>query len=230
MTESPPQRRWQKMSTSLKTLVITVMALALIIPLMFTFLQANQPAPEQSTAPASSGNAVAENSHVLDDVGADAPTLVEFLDFECPACGSLYPYVEEIREHYDGEINYVVRHFPLSGHANALNASIAVEAAGQQGKFEDMLHKMFETQSEWGGGQASQADRFREFAAELDLDLDAYDAAVADPATEARVMQDYDEGVELGVNGTPTFFLDGEQITLTDPNDLPNAIDEALGK
>ena len=231
MTEPVPQRRWNRMSTSLKTLVITIMALALVIPLMFTFLQANQPVPEQgATPPAGAVEAVAPNSHYLDDVGPDAPTVVEFLDFECPACGSLYPYVEEIREYYDGDINYVVRHFPLSSHANALNASIAVEAAGQQGKLEEMFHRVFETQREWGGGQASEVDRFRGFAEDLGLDLDAYDAAVADPATEARVMQDYDAGVELGVTGTPTFFLDGEQLTLTDPNDLPNAIDEALGK
>lgn len=226
MTVPAPQSRWSRMSLSLKTLVITVMVLLLAVPVTFTVLRGMQ--PDQAAGGGSGAVATAADSWYLDEVGDTAPTLVEFLDFECPACGSLYPYVEEVREHYRGQINYVVRYFPLGGHTNAVSSAIAVEAAGQQGKFEEMVQRMFETQQEWGGSSESQAELFRSYAIALGLDIAAYDAAVADPETEARVQRDYDAGIALGVTGTPTFFLDGKELTLSTANDLPDAIDEAL--
>lgn len=170
------------------------------------------------------------SSHVLDDAGPDAPTLVEFMDFECEACGAFYPIVEQIREQYAGQINYVIRYFPIESHANAMNAALAVEAAAQQGQIEDMYHRMFETQTQWGEQQASQADLFRTFAEDLDLDLAAYDEAVADPATLERVQQDLDDGQALGVQGTPTFFLDGQHLELSSVSDLTDALDDALNQ
>ncbi|MBL3698745.1 hypothetical protein D3228_03630 [Leucobacter luti] len=172
--------------------------------------------------------AVAENSHVLDDAGENAPTLVEFLDFECEACGALYPVIEDIRAQYDGKINVVVRYFPLSGHLNSMNAAVAVEAAAQQGKFEEMSAMMFETQLEWGEKQESEAARFRGYADALGLDLAAFDAAVADPATQARVEEDLAAGQALGVQGTPTFFLDGALLQPTQISDITDALDRAL--
>lgn len=168
------------------------------------------------------------DSHVLDEAGPDAPTLVEFMDFECEACGAFYPVVEQIREQYAGRINYVIRYFPIASHANAMNAALAVEAAAQQGQVEDMYHRMFETQAEWGEQQTSQADLFRSFAEDLGLDLAAYDDAIADPSTQERVQQDLDDGQALGVQGTPTFFLDGERLELSSVQDLTDALDRAL--
>ncbi|WP_339328948.1 DsbA family protein [Sediminivirga luteola] len=138
--------------------------------------------------------------------------------------------MEEIREQYDGRINYVVRYFPHQGHFNSMNAAVAVEAAAQQGQFEGMYRMMFETQAEWGEGQTSEAARFRGYAETLGLDMAAYDAAVADPATQERVEEDFNAGRALEVSGTPTFFLDGEQLELTAPEDLPNALDAALAQ
>lgn len=168
------------------------------------------------------------DSHVLDEAGPDAPTLVEFMDFECEACGAFYPVVEQIREQYAGQINYVIRYFPIASHANAMNAALAVEAAAQQGQVEDMYHRMFETQAEWGEQQTSQAELFRSFAEDLGLDLAAYDDAIADPSTQERVQQDLDDGQALGVQGTPTFFLDGERLELSSVQDLTDALDRAL--
>jgi predicted DsbA family dithiol-disulfide isomerase len=99
----------------------------------------------------------------------------------------------------------VARYFPLPGHANALNAAVAAEAAAQQGAFEAMYQEMYETQTQWGEQQDSKATLFRSFAQELGLDMAAYDAAVADPATLERVLSDRDDGLALGVEGTPTF-------------------------
>lgn len=172
---------------------------------------------------------VQENSHVLDDAGEGAPVLVEFLDFECEACGAVYPVIEEIRQQYDGEITFVARYFNTN-HANSMNAAVAVEAASQQGKFEEMYQKLFETQSEWGEQQTSQADKIRGYAEEVGLDMEAFDQAVADPATQARVEEDHEAGMELGVRGTPTFFLNGELFQPQSVTDITNALDQAIAE
>jgi protein-disulfide isomerase len=171
---------------------------------------------------------VREDSHVLDDAGEGAPVLVEFLDFECEACLAAYPLVEQVRQEYAGELTFVVRYFPIDGHANSMNAAVAVEAAAQQGTFEDMYERMYQTQAEWGEQQESQAPLFRQFAQDLGLDMEAYDAAVADPATRQRVEQDRQDGMALGVQGTPTFFLDGELMQLSSAEDFRAQIHAAV--
>jgi protein-disulfide isomerase len=210
--------------------------LALVAAFVFVYVNGNS-ADTATTGGAGDGSAtqarastVASDSHYIDEVGPDAVTVVEFLDFECEACAYFHPFVEELRAVYDGEINYVVRYFPLPVHANAIDASLAAEAAAQQGKFEGMYQRLFETQSEWGNGAAPapQTDFFRELAVELGLDMDAYDAAVADPATLERVKADFDAGVELGVASTPTFFVNDEPVDIQQLEDLPAAIDAAL--
>lgn len=229
MPQSSSPSWWGRLSTSMKAMIITVSAIVAIGAIAITAAMMNRPDP----APVGADGVpetVAADSHYLDEVGDDAPTVVEFLDFECEACGALYPYFEEIRKEYDGQINYVVRYYPLPGHFNSMNAAVAVEAAAQQGEFEAMYHQMFETQSEWGEGQTSEAERFRGYAEQLGLDMEAYDAAVADPATQARVEADREAGERLGVAGTPTVFVDGVHVELAGPQDLPEAIDSALGK
>lgn len=231
MTKLASQSRWARLSTSMKSLIVTVPVLLIVTGLAISMAIAGSPA--SIPAPQSSAGVpetAAANSHVLDEVEKEAPTLVEFLDFECEACGALYPYIEEVREYYDGKINYVVRYFPLGGHFNSMNAAVAAEAAAQQGQFEEMFHQLLQSQDEWGEKQTSEAERFRGYAEKLGLDMAAFDAAVANPNTKARVQQDLDAGTALGVTSTPAFFLNGKQLTLTSPDDLPNAIDEALAK
>lgn len=167
-------------------------------------------------------------SHRLDVATEGEVTLVEFLDFECEACRAAYPVVEDIRERFDGRITYAIRYFPLPSHFNAENAAFAVEAAAQQGRLEDMYTTMFDTQPQWGNRQVSQAPLFRQFAVDLGLDMAAYDTAVASPETFLRVMADRNDGVALGVQGTPTFFLDGEQITVNSADSLAAAVEEAV--
>jgi len=171
---------------------------------------------------------VRENSHRLTDGGPGAPVLVEFLDLECEACAEVYPTVEELRAEYDGRLTVVARYFPLPGHPNSETAAVAVEAAAGQGAFEAMYRRMYETQEGWSHQEASQVDVFRGYADDLGLDLAAYDAAVADPATLQRVGQDLTDGQALGVRGTPTFFLDGQRIEPTSPDHFRELVDEAL--
>jgi protein-disulfide isomerase len=218
------------MKTPVKaTLVTTAVVVVLVVAaLIYVLVNQSQAAPPSSGDGSSSAQLVRENSHVLDDGGEGAVTVVEFLDFECEACGSFYPIVEDLREQFAGEITYVVRYFPLPGHFNSKNAAIAAEAAAQQDRFEDMYHRLFETQAEWGEAQESRADLFRDFAEELGLDMAAYDAAVADPSTTERVDQDFEEGRALGVSSTPTFFVDGKLAELQEWDDLENLIQAAV--
>ena len=218
------------MKTPVKaTLISVAVVVVLVLVAIIYALVSQSPAPPPEEGSSTGGSSVVrESSHVLDDGGPDAVTVVEFLDFECEACGAFYPIVEDLRETYAGQITYVVRYFPLPGHFNSKNAAIAAEAAAQQDRFEDMYHRLFETQAEWGEAQESRADLFRGFAEELGLDMAAYDAAVADPATTERVELDFNEGRALGVDSTPTFFLDGEKLDLQTLNDLEDAIAAAV--
>lgn len=111
-----------------------------------------------------------------------------------------------------------------------MNAALAAEAAAEQGKFEEMYQRLFETQTQWGELQTSRADLFRTFAEDLGLDMDAYDTAVAATAARERVEVDFNDGKYLGISGTSTFFLDGEKLELTQLSDLTDALDEATGR
>jgi protein-disulfide isomerase len=214
--------------TPLKVTLVTaaVVAVLVVAALIYVLIDRSQtPAAGEGSSPP---QVLRESSHVLDDGGEGAVTVVEFLDFECEACGAFYPIVEDLRQQFAGEITYVVRYFPLPGHFNSKNAALAAEAAAQQDRFEDMYHRLFETQAEWGEAQESRADLFRGFAEELGLDMAAYDAAVADPSTAERVESDFQEGRALGVSSTPTFFVDGEIAELQEWDDLENAIQAAV--
>lgn len=177
---------------------------------------------------ASGGSVVREDSHVLSQAPAEEAVLVEFLDFECESCRAFYPTVEELRAEFADELTVVLRYFPIPSHANAQNAALAVEAASRQGQLEAMYKMMYATQGEWGEAQESKAEVFRGFASDLGLDLTQYDQDVADPTTLERVTQDFDDGIALGVSGTPTFFLDGEKVTANSPDELRAAVEAAL--
>lgn len=187
-----------------------------------------QPLTDDPTVEPTAAEVVRDDTRYLDEVGDDAVTVVEFLDFECESCAAMYPYVEQVREKYDGRINVAIRYFPIPAHRNSENAAVAVEAAAQQGRLEAMYSRLYETQAEWGEKQESEAALFRTFAADLGLDMAAFDAAVADPATLKRVVADRAEGTALGVTGTPTFFVDGRMLQLTAVDDLENAVESAV--
>ena len=157
-------------------------------------------------------------------------TLVEFLDFECGACGALYPVIEQLREEYEGRVTFAIRYFPLASHFNAQNAALAVEAAARQGALEPMYRMMYENQLDWGEARESREQTFLGFARRLGLDMDRFRRDVADPRTAARVGLDQEDGITLGVEGTPTLFLNGELLPLESGEQLKADIDAALAE
>ncbi|MGX1115753.1 protein-disulfide isomerase [Streptomyces ambofaciens] len=162
--------------------------------------------------PAAQAMPVRDNSHRLTQPAKSELTVVEFLDFECEACGAAYPMVEKLREEYGDRVTFIARYFPMPGHRNGELAARTAEAAAQQGKFEQMYTKLFTTQKQWGESQEWKQDVFRGYAKELGLDMARFDAALADPEVAGRVETDQRDGLGLGVRGTPTFFVDGQMI------------------
>lgn len=179
---------------------------------------------------ADSASVATEDRRILGEEGSSGVVFTEFLDFECEACGAAYPFVEQLRERHDGEVTFEVRYFPLPSHANARNAAAAVESAYRQGEMEAMYQRMYETQASWGESQDSKASLFRGFAEDIGLDMEQYDRDVASDEVADRVQQDVDAGTELGVQGTPTFFIDGELFEPTSLEDFNTALDDAVAE
>ena len=216
------------MKTYAKPLLVTAAVVVVMVLVAVIWIAVTRSA---TTEVAGEAQTVREDSHVLDDGGEGAVTVVEFLDFECEACGAAYPYVEELRAQYAGQITYVVRYFPLRGHFNSTNAAVAAEAAARQDKFEEMYHALFQSQADWGEAGESRADLFRSFAEDIGLDMSRYDRDVADPETTARVQSDFVEGQALGVGSTPTFFVNDRQLVeLQSWSDVTDAIDAELDR
>ncbi|UJA22034.1 thioredoxin domain-containing protein [Thermoleophilia bacterium SCSIO 60948] len=178
--------------------------------------------------PTADATVVRDSSHRLSPAPDSDVTVVEFLDFECEACGALYPVMEQLREEYDGEVEFVIRYFPLPSHFNSTNAALAVEAASKQGKLEEMYKLMFETQESWGEQQSSAEPLFRQFATELELDMEQFDADVASGETLERVELDKQDGEDLGIQGTPALYLNGEELQPGSFEQMSAEIDKAL--
>ncbi len=142
----------------------------------------------------------------------NAITVIEYLDFECQACGAYHPVIKKMEAEFGEQVTFVARHFPLGGHRNAMPAALAVEAAGRQGKFWEMHDLLFERQSEWGGKTSATPEVFVALADELGLDMTQFEQDVASEEVRARVEKDVTEGRALGVQGTPSFFLNGTRL------------------
>ena len=135
----------------------------------------------------------------------DAPvTLVEYGDFECPSCGAAYPNVESVRKKMGARLRFVFRHFPLTQmHPHAMHAAEVAEAAGTQGKFWQMHGMLFEHQD-----ALEDADLVR-YAKALHLDDKRFASELASDAYVKAIRQSIGSGIRSGVNGTPTFFING---------------------
>lgn len=191
--------------------------------------KAPEAAAEPSTPPTGATTVVRASDHRrLGRAGKSGVTFTEFLDFECESCRAAYPVVEQLRKQYAGKVTFALRYFPIEAHRNAMNAAMAVEAAHQQGELEAMYSKMYETQESWGEQQQSQATLFRGFAKELGLDLKQYDADIARDATHVRIGEDIEAGRALGVEGTPTFFINEQRIQPKSVEELQQALDAAI--
>ena len=146
---------------------------------------------------------VDERDHVLGPATAPV-TLVEYGDYECPYCGAAHATVEQVRHVMGNDLRFVYRHFPLTQiHPHAYQAAEAAEAAGAQGRFWEMHDLLFQSQDRLGLRDLIG------YAGALDLDLERFVTDLRGQAHAGRLREDFLSGVRSGVNGTPTFFVNG---------------------
>lgn len=155
-----------------------------------------------------------------------AVTLVEFLDPECESCRAFHPAVKRILNEYEGRVRLVVRYMPF--HGNSVLAASATEAAGDQGKYWEMQDLLFERQSEWGHHSEPQRDLMVKYAQELGLDVEKFKASLSNLLVLQKLERDKQDGMALGVNGTPTFFVNGRKLESLSYNELKAQIDSHL--
>jgi len=133
-----------------------------------------------------------------------AVTLVEYGDYECPYCGAAYPIVKDVQAEMGERLRFVFRNFPITtSHPHAEHAAEAAEAAGSLGKFWEMHDLLYENQKRLGDQD------LRAYAEKLGLDVEKFDKELAEHIHAPRVREDFMSGVRSGVNGTPSFYIDG---------------------
>jgi protein-disulfide isomerase len=168
-----------------------------------------------------------QNISVDDDPSrgaANAPvTIVEFTDFQCPACAAMHPVLEDVLKSYGNKVRLVVRDFPLNQHENARKAAEAANAANAQGKFFEYVSVLFKNQ------KALDVPSLKKYASEVGLDRVRFDAALERGMYAAEVKKDVSDGELYGVGSTPTIFVNGVQLRVLSAEGLRAAIDRAAG-
>lgn len=173
---------------------------------------------------------VSDSDHSKGSANAKV-TLVEYSDFQCPACGQMYPTIKQLAETFKDDLKMVYRHYPLKQtHQNAELAARASEVAALQGKFWEMHDMIFNTQQQWST-EGEPETFFVNLATSLGLDIEKFKADMKSDAVRDRVNVDAASGLASGIQGTPTFFVNGERI----PNpgtiaEFENVIKAALNK
>lgn len=166
-----------------------------------------------------------QNISVDDDPtrgSANAPvTIVEFTDFQCPACAAMHPVLDEVLKSYGDKVRFVVRDFPLNQHENARKAAEAADAANEQGKFFEYIAILFKNQ------KALDIASLKKYASDLGLNRAKFDAALDRGVYAAEVNHDVQDGEMYGVGSTPTIFINGVQLRTLSADGLREAIDRA---
>lgn len=132
-------------------------------------------------------------------------TIVEWSDFQCPFCAQGKDLIHQILDKYPKDVKFVFKNYPLPFHPNAMPAAKAAIAAGKQGKFFEMHDKLFENQRELS------PEKYEAWAKELGLNVDQFKKDMDAPETAAQVTAEMKEGGDVGVRGTPSFFINGKQ-------------------
>jgi protein-disulfide isomerase len=158
-------------------------------------------------------------------------TIVAFEDFQCPACASVQAQLEQIKEEYPDDVRFIFRHFPLRTiHPNAQTASEASEAAGEQDKFYEYHDYLFSTQAEWSSLTGDDfIEKLVEYAEAIEVeDLTKFESELRNGTYTNKVNRDYSDGVNLGIDSTPTIFINGEEVSSLSYQGIKKKIDSVL--
>ncbi len=149
-------------------------------------------------------------------------TIVEFTDFECPSCGGLQPILEELMKEYGDRVKLVVRDFPLNQHKHAMKAAEAAEAAREQGRYWEYMALLFQNQ------KALEVENLKEYASQLGLDRAKFDEALDSGRFREKIQRDIQDGTRLGINSTPSVFINGRLVREKTIESLKAALEAAL--
>ena len=158
-------------------------------------------------------------------------TLIEYGDFECPACSQYAVIVERLVAESSTTLQVVFRHFPLPQHVNALVAAQASQAAAAQGKFWDMYRLIYANQDSWASlSDADARKTFAGYALQIGLDMKKYNIDIDSAAGKALIQSELSEGQTLGIDSTPTFFVNGKVIDNPQGYEAFKAVIEAAAR
>lgn len=179
----------------------------------------------RNTASAAPG---ADPPHVRGDVNAPV-TLEEFGDFQCPPCASLHPELKKIEAEYGSRLRVIFRHLPLEMHKHAKEAAVAAEAAALQNRFWEMHDLLYEKQGEWDES-CDIRQQFIRYAGELGLDVERFTKDLDAQVVKDRVRLDQQRAESIDIQGTPTLFINGQQIPSSSmtPDGIRQTINAAL--
>jgi protein-disulfide isomerase len=168
-----------------------------------------QPAPTAPSAPVDNSLLVREGSHMTASKTAKVQ-IVEFGDYQCPACAAAFPITQKFLADYKNnpDVNFIFRNFPLAMHQNAQISAEAAEAAAAQGKFWEMHDMLYEKQGEWGEAP-NPIDFFVTYAQNIGLDVAKFKTDIQNNQYSQIISADQKDGEKLGINGTPTFYING---------------------
>jgi len=216
-----------------KDIVIGTVVMVAVVALMVFFIGKSASGPSGG---ASGGSLTANLSTISasdwqQGGGSTAKaTLIEYADFQCPACASYYSVVKQLTQDFGDSLRVVYRYFPLQQHQYGRLAAYAAEAAGKQGKFWEMHDMLFGNQSDWADSSDAESI-FIGYATTLGLNVDQFKTDLHSDSVAARVQSDYEGGFTAGVDSTPTFYLNGKK--LANPatyNEFKSLISDAIGK
>ncbi len=190
------------------------------------------PQPKEPGEVVNSQNLVRSNNYMTGNKDAKV-TIVEFGDYQCPACATAHPIVKEVLNEYkdNSNVNFVFRNYPLDTiHPNAHISSEAAEAAGSQGKYWQMHDILYERQTEWSE-LPDPMPAFEKYATEIGLDVDKFKTEVSSRRYSDVIAADTKDGNDATVNSTPTFFINGVKYNkVLSKDELKKIIEEDLAK
>jgi len=151
-----------------------------------------------------------------------AVTIIAFTDYQCPSCAAIHPALERLVKESGDKVRLVTRDFPLSQHTDAFKAAEAAEAAREQGKYWEYVHVLLQNQS------SLSVEKLKSFATEIGLDRNRFDAALDSKKFAEMVQTDVDDGIKLGLKGTPSLFINGRRMNAKSYEELKESVDAAL--
>lgn len=214
------------MTTETKTIIgVTLVCLAILFGGAYLY----QSSIPQDTLTGNQEALVREDSKMAGATTTPKVTVVEFGDYQCPACAAVAPRFMELKEMYGDEVAFVFRDYPLPMHRNAMIAAVMTYIADEQGKYWEMHEKLYASQAEWQS-VSDPSDLFVSYAAGLGMNTAGIKEKLLTDIYQDRIKRDVQDGNALGVNSTPTFFIGDVIIRTANHVAIKAAIDAALAK